>query len=143
MTAKKTANPKLDELNALRQRLGLKPTQSDVNIDERIKSLQEKLAAPLVDKKAKKKAPAAEPEKVDEPKPAAKKAKVEDDTPADIVRLGDLCKRLKIEPRAARIRLRKAGDKVPATVGDSWRWASKDAAAIEAIITPKGDAAAA
>lgn len=49
------------------------------------------------------------------------------------VPLRDICKKINVEPRAARIKLRKAKN-VPKTVSDNWTFAAKDVAAVEKII---------
>jgi len=55
------------------------------------------------------------------------------------VRLGDICKRMGIDTRAARIKLRTAykdqkKSGAPDTIGDSWLWKQADVAKVEALL---------
>lgn len=77
------------------------------------------------------KAPASKPTPAKPSKPAPAKP-----SEGDSVSLASICKRLGVEPRAARIKLRKADKEggVPSTVGEIWAWAPKDVKAVEALI---------
>jgi hypothetical protein len=94
------------------------------------------------DKKATKAPVKADPKKVakDNKKPDNKKPDKDDKKPAgDSVALADICARVKVEPRAARIRLRAAREegKAPDMIGGRWAFKTKDVKSVEAIITPK------
>jgi len=161
-----TNNAQLEELNALRRQLQMVPLNKapEGDLSERIAKLKQRVERdPVAQANAKAASDAAPAEETTTPEetpakvikkgkvPDVKKApktvkgtkvKVEPENDASTVRLGDICKRLELDARLARIKLRKAGDKVPDTVGDSWRWAAKDVSAVEAIInaTKGGDA---
>ena len=150
-----TTDAQLDTLNDLRRQMQLVPlNKTPPDIATRIAKLRERIAAGATTHNGDDATTTTTPE--ERPAKAAKPVKKSNastqeqvtkeqvtkeqgqSTDGDVVTLGDICKRLDVEGRAARIRLRKAGERVPARVGDSWRWSRDDVAAVEAIIAKKG-----
>lgn len=138
----------LKELNRLRRRASMvELTLEPQNVVERINKLREKFGEKKLSE-TKNHNTSAEVRKINEPKakkvaPPPRKTPVKKPAPPPTaeelksgVRLGHICKRLKIEPKAARIRLRAAdaSGRVPPTVGDAWVWLPKHVPAVEAII---------
>jgi len=150
-------NTQLDELNALRRQLSMVPLNKlpEGDLDARIAKLRQRVerdpiaqaqgapASPVNEGPVVPVAPPVKPKKVKSdigkstPEDKSTKAEAKSTSKADgnAVRLGDICQRLKVDGRIARVKLRKAGDKVPSTIGDAWLWDARDVAAVEAIIT--------
>jgi hypothetical protein len=76
------------------------------------------------------------PKKAEAKKPEPKKAEAKADS--NVVKLSDICDDLKLEPRAARIKLRAAYKKkdndLPDTVGDTWGWKKGDVSKIKSLL---------
>ena len=119
----------LQELNALRKQLGISPlkkwSESKAALAARVEKLQERVTALSANSHK-----AAE--KVDT-KAAAKKVT----PPDDGVKLASICRDMKINPRAARIKLREAykGKGMPETLGGAWMWSPGDVVKVKEVLS--------
>lgn len=133
----------LDKYNELRKSKGMPTFQRWTGSTEDLQDAYHKLngdkpqPAVTTPTPKKAKAPKAESKPQAAKAPEKKPAKA---TPADdgSVKLADICKELKVAPRAARIKLRAAYKKdkgLPATAGDTWAWKKGDVAKIKGLLS--------
>lgn len=153
-------SPKLAKLNSLRAKMSMVPINVEPeNVDERITRLEQRIAekiggdtAPVMPTKAKgepvapkgkkaKKSENANSTPSEKPKPVKGQVferKLRPPEDADGVRLGDICKKLRIDAREARVKLRRAYrggvSGLPKTIGDAWLWKKGDVPAIEKLV---------